>query len=273
MARYEQVRALRAEGLGLQAIGARVGLAPATVRRFARAAVFPERKRHPTGRRGLQPYEASLPERWMAGEHNAAPLWAEVRARGFTGAAVTVRRSVARWRPTPGQRGRCRSDRWPSRPQPAPPALRTWSPRQTRWRLLRHAEQPAQAAGEGHGAASTPGAAVDAQEVAYVERLVSQSAELATAHTLTYQFLTLVHTGDASALERWFTAVEQSGLPELASFAAGLRRDRAAVEAALTSPWSNGQTEGQVNRLKTIKRQLYGRAGFALLRQRVLRSA
>ncbi len=109
--------------------------------------------------------------------------------------------------------------------------------------------------------------------MAYVERLVSQSAELATAHTLTYQFLTLVHTGDASALERWFTAVEQSGLPELASFAAGLRRDRAAVEAALTSPWSNGQTEGQVNRLKTIKRQLYGRAGFALLRQRVLRSA
>lgn len=244
VARYEQVRALRAEGLGLQAIGARLGLAPATVRRFARAADFPERKRHPTGRRGLQPYEAYLRERWMAGEHNAAHLWAEIRARGFTGAAVTVRRAVARWRPTPGQRGRCRSDRWPSRPEPAPPALRTWSPRQTRWLLLRHAAQQAQAAGEGHGAASTPGAALDAREVAYVERLVSQSAELATAQTLTYQFLTLVQTGDASALERWFTAVERSGLPELASFAAGLRRDRAAVEAALTSPWSNGQTEG-----------------------------
>src|SRR5258708_26825198 len=109
VARYEPVRALRAEGLGLQAIGARVGLAPATVRRFARAAVFPERKRHPTGRRGLQPYEASLPERWMAGEHNAAPLWAEGRARGFTGAPVTVPRSVARWRPPPGHRRRGRS--------------------------------------------------------------------------------------------------------------------------------------------------------------------
>jgi Transposase len=175
--------------------------------------------------------------------------------------------------PPPGQRGRCRSDRLPSRPQPAPPALRTWSPPQTRWLLLRHAEQQAQAAGEGHWAASTPGEALDAQEVAYVERLVSQSAELATAQTLTYQFLTLVPTGDASARERWFTAVEHSGPPELASFAAGLRRDRAAVAAALTSPWSNGQTAGQVNRLKTITRHLYGRAGFALLRQRVLRSA
>src|SRR5260221_13738445 len=101
VARYEQVRALRAEGLGLQPIGARVGLAPATVRRFARAAVFPERKRHPTGRRGLQPYEASLRERGMAGEHNAAPPWAEGLARGVTGAAVTGPPSLPRRPPTP----------------------------------------------------------------------------------------------------------------------------------------------------------------------------
>jgi len=61
-----------------------------------------------------------------------------------------------------------------------------------------------------------------------------------------------------------------AGIPELASFAAGLRRDWAAVQEALTSPWSNGQTEGQASRLEMLKRQMYGRATFDLLRKRVL---
>jgi transposase len=62
----------------------------------------------------------------------------------------------------------------------------------------------------------------------------------------------------------WLLAAEQSDVPELQRFAAGLRRDYAAVNAALTLPWSNGQVEGQVNRLKLLKRQMYGRAGFEL---------
>ena len=61
-----------------------------------------------------------------------------------------------------------------------------------------------------------------------------------------------------------------SGVPELRTFAAGIKRDQAAALAALTSSWSQSQTEGQVHRLKLIKRQSYGRAGFALLRHRVL---
>ena len=68
----------------------------------------------------------------------------------------------------------------------------------------------------------------------------------------------------------WLAAVERSGCGELWSFASGLRQDEAAVSAALTEAWSNGPVEGQVNRLKTIKRQMYGRAGFDLLRARVV---
>jgi transposase len=74
-------------------------------------------------------------------------------------------------------------------------------------------------------------------------------------------------------LEAWIVAATASGIGELARFARGLREDLAAVTAGLTLPWSNGPVEGQVTRLKLLKRQGYGRAGFAWLRQRVLHAA
>jgi transposase len=73
--------------------------------------------------------------------------------------------------------------------------------------------------------------------------------------------------GGEDRLDSWLDAATASGL---ASFARGLRQDLAAVRAALVLPWSTSPVEGQINRLKTIKRQMYGRAGFDLLRRRVL---
>ena len=78
-------------------------------------------------------------------------------------------------------------------------------------------------------------------------------------------------TGDG--LDAWIDAVKASGITELTRFATGLITDEAAVRAGLTLVWSNGQVEGNVNRLKLIKRQMYGRANFDLLRQRVLHAA
>ena len=71
-------------------------------------------------------------------------------------------------------------------------------------------------------------------------------------------------------LDAWLVQAEHSGIAELKSFAQGIRRDYAAVCAAFSSRWSNGQVEGQVNRLKLMKRLMFGRAQFDLLRQRVL---
>ena len=68
----------------------------------------------------------------------------------------------------------------------------------------------------------------------------------------------------------WLERVSSSGIPALESFASGIHRDYLAVKAAYSLPWSNGQVEGQVNRLKFIKRQMFGRANFDLLRLRVL---
>jgi transposase len=81
------------------------------------------------------------------------------------------------------------------------------------------------------------------------------------------------NTDPKAALEAWLAAARMSGVRAIESFAAGLEQDGTAIRAALTTPWSSGQAEGQITRLKMLKRQTYGRAHFDLLRQRVLLAA
>lgn len=90
------------------------------------------------------------------------------------------------------------------------------------------------------------------------------------ARSLALSFHTIFEKKDAKSLPDWIQQARNSGIAALKNFATGLESDFAAVEAAATYHWSNGQVEGQVNRLKLIKRQMYGRAGFELLRKRVV---
>lgn len=101
-------------------------------------------------------------------------------------------------------------------------------------------------------------------------RLCQLSPEIQIAYPLAQEFRRIVRERHSDALEGWVSRAEASGVAELQSFATGIRRDQAAVTAALTLPFSNGQVEGQINRLKYIKRSGYGRAKLDLLRQRVL---
>ena len=128
------------------------------------------------------------------------------------------------------------------------------SPRQAMWLLIRRDEP------------------LSEDDRAYREALCARSEEIAQARSLAGRFLLLVRGRDSEALESWLQDAEHSTIKELCSFARGLRRDAAAVRAALTTRWSNGQTEGQINRLKLIKRTMDGRASIALLKQRVLHS-
>lgn len=100
-----------------------------------------------------------------------------------------------------------------------------------------------------------------------VARIEAALPSLATARMLTERFTDMVRNAREDALEAWLIEAEES---LIAAFASGLRRDRAAVAAALRKPWSNGQTEGQINCLKTLKRQMYGRANIDLLRARLV---
>ncbi len=110
---------------------------------------------------------------------------------------------------------------------------------------------------------------LDEKENVLLGQLLQHSA-VAKCYALGQQFTKMIRYQLPKKLPAWLKACRDSGIPEFASFADGIDNDRSAISAALTLEWSNGQLEGQVNRLKLIKRQMYGRANFDLLRIRVL---
>jgi transposase len=113
---------------------------------------------------------------------------------------------------------------------------------------------------------------LDEEQQAKLQRLLETSTEVQQVHALLQTFHIMVGQKREEMLDCWLEQADRSGITEMRSFAYGVRRDYSAVKAAIVLPWSQGQTEGQVNKLKTLKRAMYGRAGFALLRQRLLSS-
>jgi transposase len=111
------------------------------------------------------------------------------------------------------------------------------------------------------------------EEREYLRRLCEYEPTIALAYELARAFVTMARERTGRGFDAWLTRATTSGITELDRFARGLTDDCAAVKAGLSQEWSNGQTEGQVNKLKLLKRQMYGRANFDLLRRRVLRAA
>jgi len=104
----------------------------------------------------------------------------------------------------------------------------------------------------------------------YIDQRGPQDPQIALTYELMKEFTTMLREREGEHLDEWLARVEAEGVSELQSFAQGLKKDYDAVKAGLTLKWSNGQAEGQVNRLKFLKRQMYGRGSFQLLRKRVL---
>ena len=134
------------------------------------------------------------------------------------------------------------------------PDFDTPAPRQAVWWLLKPEE-------------------LEPDQKEYARELQRLCPEISSGLKLVKEFQALLVGKQADRFDQWRLCVEQSGLKELQGFSTGLMKDEAAVRAAMTYDWSNGQVEGNVNRLKMIKRMMFGRAGFALLRSRVLRVA
>jgi len=254
-ARYDEAMALYTAGMGPATIARKVGVTRQTIWRWLRVGTFPVRSPQAPRARMVAPYEPYLRERWQAGCQNARQLWREVRAQGFVGGKESVRRLVVTWRTVPAHPGPPRRH-VPTAPQAVPPPpTRTRSPRQARWLLLRAADQ------------------LPPDLQAYRTALLAAEPAIAHAQVLTAEFCRLVRERDAAAFPSWLQSAQCSGLPEMREFARVLERDRAAVENALRYEWSNGVTEGHINKLKLIKRSMYGRANFDLLRRRVLHAA
>jgi len=250
---YDAMARLAAAGWSKAAIARQLGVSIPTVRAYLLAGGPPDlttRGPKPGACRG--DHEAYLRERWRAGCHDGKALWGELRDQGYRGSLRTVQRLVARWRaPDEPRRGQ-RPAGLPAAPLPPP---RPPSPRRVRWWLLLPAE------------GRTPARAT------FLAALLAQCPEIATAEALARDFLTLLRGRDLPALGGWLDRAAAAAVPEFRELAAGLAEDRDAVEAALRLEWSNGQVEGHVNKLKLVKRAMFGRAGFPLLRRRVLGAA
>jgi transposase len=243
MGRYQQVVDLHQENVSQREIARRLNLQRSTVRKWLSAGCYPERasRRY---RRGTDRWADYIRQRWQAGCHNAAQLTAELRPFGFSGSYNMVRRFVRNWRESSGQgsTGRIRST---TRPED--------NPRSMAWLLLK------------------PTAERKPDEEGLVKTFCEFCPEIRQAVPLVQEFRRLVRERLADGLDAWLASAGSDDSPkEIQRFAAGITADYSAVKAALSVSWSNGQTEGQVNRLKLIKRQMYGRAKFDLLRQRVL---
>jgi len=251
--RYETVMTLHAQGVGIREIGRQLGMGRHTIRTFIQTGAFPERRTRAPRTTLLSPFDPYLRERWNAGCQHVPTLWKELKARGFSGSVRTVRGHVAHWRVEPARRGPQPKRLLHRRaPTPAPPVVRVFSVHQATWLMLR------------------PPADLDREEQLYLDELLRLCPSAATACCLARAFFVLVRERNAAGLDAWLTDAAHCALPEMQSCARGIRRDRAAVDAGLSLEWSNGQTEGFVNKIKMLKRQMFGRAGLALLRERML---
>ncbi|HEX9134726.1 MAG TPA: ISL3 family transposase [Ktedonobacteraceae bacterium] len=244
---YQRVHELYTSGMSLRKIGEELGLARNTVRKYFRQPPEPPLPTpRPLRASRLDPYEDYLLERWSQGERNAGQLYREISERGYPGSATMVRAYIAHLRTTT-------ADGSPPRSRKA--RAKACSPRALRRLLARKRDD------------------LDQEEQTRLNQLLNISPEVQAVHALLQAFLKMVRERNHQALRSWMKEATRSGIPELKSFAAGIERDYDAVHAALRLPWSQGTTEGKVNKLKTLKRVMYGRAGFALLRQRLLHDA
>jgi transposase len=246
--RFEQVHELHRRGRSAARIARELGLSRRSVFRYLRRKTCPAWGLRGSRRSRLDGYREWIDARIAEGFTNVAELHRRLTELGFKGSYGSVYRLVTKRLGAAGKRRDRLNAAEPA--VPAPP-----SARQLSFEWVRRAEKRKPA------------------EQARLDAIRARSDELAAALDLADGFAELIRKRSRETLSEWLARGEASSDPDLRRFAEGIRRDESAVNAAITTRWSNGPVEGHVNRLKTIKRQMYGRAGFVLLRARVLNAA
>lgn len=241
--RFAEVKEYQRQGWSQRAVAAHLNLDRRTVSKYFALESYPERLSVPQSTPKVMPYLAYLLQRWQEGCHNIKQLHAELEERGFTGHYTAVYRTVKRLL----MNGKLA----PPVPQVSVPVPKL-SVTQAVWLLLH------------------PNERLEEQDCQLRDKLCEICQEIETSRQLAQSFCELVRERAAEKLDDWLERARESGIAAFKNFAIGLQRDYDVVKAALTYEWSNGQVEGQVNRLKFIKRQMYGRGKFDLLRKRVL---
>jgi transposase len=247
--RYQQLVHLREEGLTHQEIARRLGMGERTVRYWLTRGIpygKPELRRKRGGSFDL--YAAYVRERWEQGSRNGQELWRELQTQGYKGSSRTLYRFLAQLRDGPApMRGQAQ------RAQAVPEsAVEPWTAHKAVWWFIRdpiHLEKKEQQA---------------------LAAICQASPTAQAVYGLAQDFMQMLRQRSGERLDAWLGQVRARHIPELQRFVRSIERDKPAVLAGLTLPYSNGVVEGKVNKLKLIKRMMFGRAEFPLLRQRVL---
>ena len=227
---FDTVKYLAAKGYSQRSIAHTLGIARGTVIHYIVKEQFPDWQSDSFRPTQIDPYASYLRKRWQSGCHDVTALWNELQQLGYTGRRQNVFRFVKRFQ----NKGPLRSSR------------------QIVWLFMKDPED------------------LVAEERDELRQIVKQSAKLQAVYQLAQTFVSMLVQQTSDGFDAWLVSMENCGIKKLQNFAISLQQDYDAVKASLVYDWSNGQVEGQVNRLKTIKRQMYGRANFDLLRQRVL---
>jgi Transposase and inactivated derivatives len=240
--RYETVQRLAKEGISHSEISRRLHLHRESVIRYARAKTFPERTDRPARPGILALHETYLRTRWTEGERNAVGLFRELTARGYAGSRMTVERFLL---------GLRRMEQQGIEVSKTATSVEL-TPRRAVGLML-----------------SRPIDLTDEERMA-LKQVCQIHPHVNHLKALFQQFAQMLRDRRGEELDQWLYAAFHSGLPELRAFVKKLRQDQQAVQIGLVLKWNNGVVEGNVNRLKFLKRSMYGRANFDLLRLRVL---
>ena len=247
IATHGQVWRLKGEGWTAEAIAHHLGMRRASVFRNPRHKMFPERERRAdAGRSLLDPWQDAVLGHWNSSRRDGRGLFRLLRQQGYRGSYATLSRYLHRLRRAQG--GVSERERpWQSPPVLAAVPRRILTPRAATWLVLRRAEKQS------------------VEDQALLACMRQQSPDLEEAVGLAEAFTALVRDRAPDRLDPWLKRAADGAVQQLQRFAKRLSADYGAVRAALTLAWSNGSAEGQINRLKSLKRQMYGRAGFDLL--------
>jgi transposase len=239
--RFEEVKQFQSERLSQREISRRTGLSRRTISKYFQLDVPPSKKGKLGRISNSTTFYAHLVKRIESGCCNVVTLHQELEQMGFQGSYSSVLRAVHRL-----SIGNLKQS---SLKYPSPPRF---SPKQAAWVLFQREDQ------------------LKEPYISLRNALCADFPLANKAKDLVQDFRKIVRDHDVDSFERWLIRLENCSIPEFVRLAASFRTDYAAVRASVISPWSNGQVEGQINRLKLIKRQMFGRAGFDLLRRRVL---
>lgn len=252
--RRELVLYLHARGLSLRQIARTLGVSRYLVSQYVHGEQPARRAQRASI---IDPYLDYLEARWRAGCENAQQLWREIKAQGYPGSP----RQVTRW-------ARAR------RTKPAPSTPRIYRAHMALWSgsAERSAERSARVLLPDQRAfarlLTRKPETLTADEQGSL-RYVCEDEMVRTAYDLVQELAAMLRREQPERFIEWFERARRCGIGTLSRFAHHLFRDKEAVIAAMREPWSNGQVEGQINKLKLVKRQMYGRAGLPLLRQRL----